>query len=93
MLEPDGHLPAVGAAGALCAVTLVPAGWHRMAVCGRRLRGGVHVEGHPVSQVPSVAGRGVCTGLEQSRVAAVAVHVLVFLSRAERFIGGWSGSG
>ena len=48
-----------------------------MAVCGRRLRGGVHVEGHPVSQVPSVAGRGVCTGLEQSRVAAVAVQVLV----------------
>lgn len=45
-----------------------------MAVCGRRLRGEVHVEGHPVSQVPSVVGRGVCTGLEQSQVAAVAVQ-------------------
>lgn len=53
----------------------------------------MHVEGYPVSQVPSVAGRGVCTGLEQSQVAAVAVQVLVFLSHAERFTRGWSGCG
>ena len=64
-----------------------------MAVCGRRLRGGEHVEGHLVSQIPSVVGRGVCTGLEQSQIAAVVVQVLVFLSRVERFIGVGLGTG
>lgn len=41
----------------------------------------MHVEGHPVGQAPAVAGRGVCTGPEQSQVAAVVVRVLVLPGR------------
>ena len=89
MLEPDGHLPAAWAAGALCAVTLVPAGWHQdgslwQEAEGRGARRRPPCKPGPLSGGPWGLHRlGAEPGCRSSSTSP----------RAERFIRGWSGVG